>query len=107
MARKKQQPEGSVMDSDALHLARQSKVLAGKKAQKLDESGIEYLQRLPDFVPADKVLVHNQVRATGRLGLRGFRVWLSSPDPAKLEVCPCGWAPELGQHFREPQYLRG
>jgi hypothetical protein len=107
MARKKQQPEGSVMDGDALHLARQSKVLAGKRARRLAESGMEYLQRLPDFVPADKVLVHNQVRATSRLGLRGFRVWLSSSDPAKLEICACGWAPELGQHFRVRQYLQG
>jgi len=68
---------------------------------------IEYLSKLPAVVPGDKVLVHNMPAGhvtakwpTRRLGSRGFRAWLSPPDLATLEVCPCGWAPELGQHFR-------
>jgi hypothetical protein len=59
-----------------------------------------YLFRLPKTVPAGCVVVHNNVRPTRRLGSRGFRAWLSLPDPATLEVCPCAWAQELGQHFR-------
>ena len=60
----------------------------------------EYLQKLPDSIPANKVLVHNSVRPTRRLGARGFRAWLSPKDREGLKLCDCGWAPELGQHFR-------
>jgi hypothetical protein len=60
----------------------------------------QYLYRLPAVVPAAMVLVHNHVRPTRRLGDRGFRAWLSPPDPARLQVCHCAWAPELGPHFR-------
>jgi hypothetical protein len=60
----------------------------------------DYLFRLPKTIPVDRVLVHNQVRPTRQLGMRGFRAWLSHPDPARLDVCPCPWAPELGPHFR-------
>lgn len=60
-----------------------------------------YLYRLPPTVPTDdKVLVHNQVRPTRRLGSRGFRAWLSPSDSERLERCDCDWAPELGAHFR-------
>ena len=59
----------------------------------------QYLSKLPDVVPDGVVLVHNHVRPTRRLGSRGFRAWLSAPDP-RLEVCGCGWARELGRHFR-------
>jgi hypothetical protein len=58
-----------------------------------------YLTRLPKVLPADRVLVHNHVRPTRRLGSRGFRAWLSPPSE-RLTVCRCGWAAELGQHFR-------
>jgi hypothetical protein len=61
--------------------------------------GMTYLRTLPAAVPADYVLVHNHVRPTRRLGSNGFRAWLSAPDPARLRVCACGWAPELGRHF--------
>jgi hypothetical protein len=58
-----------------------------------------YLRMLPAHVPADQALVHNHVRPTRRLGSRGFRAWLCAPSEW-LEVCRCGWAPELGPHFR-------
>jgi hypothetical protein len=61
---------------------------------------MKYLHKLPAVVPRDQVLVHNHVRPTRRLGLRGFRAWLSAPDPDSLQVCDCDWAPELGRHFR-------
>jgi hypothetical protein len=63
-------------------------------------AGVEYLDRLPRAIPADRVLVHNHVRPTRRLGMRGFRAWLAAPNAARLQVCDCGWAPEFTQHFR-------
>lgn len=60
---------------------------------------MQYLSRLPKRVPAGKVLVHNTVAPTGNLNSRGFRAWLTTPDKS-LEVCPCRWAPELGEHYR-------
>ncbi len=67
----------------------------------MDKSAMEYLDKLPTAVPAGRVLVHNNVRPVERRqGTRGSRYWLYPPDPVKLEVCDCGWAPELGEHFR-------
>jgi hypothetical protein len=59
-----------------------------------------YLSTLPTSIPPGLVLVHNQVRRTRRLGSRGFRAWWFAPDAPRLEECCCGWAPELGRHFR-------
>lgn len=58
-----------------------------------------YLTRLPAEVPAGLVLVHNSVRPTRRLGSRGFRAWLTEPGD-RLVRCDCGWASELGAHYR-------
>ena len=61
----------------------------------------EYLYNtLPAAIPPGRVLVHNNVRPTRRLGSRGFRAWLATPDPERLEPCGCGWAAELGEHYR-------
>jgi hypothetical protein len=61
---------------------------------------IEYLRSLPKTVPAGKVLVHNQVYPVARRqGTRGSRYWLRPPSD-RFEVCDCGWAPELGEHYR-------
>jgi Recombinase len=68
--------------------------------QDQDDQAPDYLNRLPATIPAGRVLVHNHVRPTRQLGSRGFRVWLQAPDPARLDACPCGWAAELGQHYR-------
>ena len=65
--------------------------------------GIEYLDKLPATIPPGKALVHNNVRPTRQLGLRGFRAWLADPDDnrrAPREECDCGWVPELGTHYR-------
>ena len=69
----------------------------------LAKAGMIYLRRIPAAheVPAGLVVVHNHVRPAPRLGLRGFRAWLSDPS-GKLEPCTCGWAPELGTHYRLP-----
>ncbi len=50
--------------------------------------------------PSNRVIVHNHVRPTRRLGSRGFRAWLACPDPDRLVRCACAWAPELGEHYR-------
>jgi hypothetical protein len=60
----------------------------------------EYLFQMPKAVPANRLLVHNHVRPTRQLNMRGFRAWLQAPDEARLEPCDCAWAPELGPHFR-------
>ncbi len=66
-----------------------------------DGTVMEYLRRMPYAIPADRVLVHNHVYpVTREPGERGSRIWLTPPNAAKLEVCDCGWAPELGEHFR-------
>ena len=66
-----------------------------------DGRAMLYLSRLPKEVPDAKWLVHNRVQPARRLGVRGFRAWLEDPNPARLEVCDCTWAPELGTHYRE------
>jgi hypothetical protein len=59
---------------------------------------IEHLHQLPKTVPHGRILVHNNVRPTERPGTRGFRAWLQPPTH-NVQVCPCGWAPELGPHY--------
>jgi|RhiMetdeSRZDD1v2_1073273.scaffolds.fasta_scaffold1277791_1 hypothetical protein len=61
---------------------------------------LDYLFKLAAAVPEGRWLVHNQVYpVTRRHGTRGSRYWLSDPDP-NLEPCDCGFAPELGTHYR-------
>jgi hypothetical protein len=65
--------------------------------------GVDYLQSLPPAIPPGKVLLHNRVQPTRRLGSNGFRAWLVDADDdrhARRVVCDCGWAPELGTHYR-------
>jgi hypothetical protein len=65
---------------------------------------IHYLATLPKpgEIPTGKVLVHNHVKpASRRMGNRGSRSWLQAPDASPtVEPCDCGFAPELGQHYR-------
>jgi hypothetical protein len=67
----------------------------------LKETKTRYLSNLPRKVPDGKVLVHNHVQPAERIGLNGFRIWtqIMTDDP-KLVACDCGWAPELGIHYR-------
>lgn len=64
--------------------------------------GIEYLAEIPDSVPADFILVHNHVSPRAKLGENGFRAWLHGPSPnlRRHEICDCGWAPQLPEHYR-------
>jgi hypothetical protein len=60
----------------------------------------DYLSKLPKRVPAGRVLIHNHVKPTRRLGSRGFRAWLAAEDTPGIEACDCGWCPEFERHFR-------
>jgi hypothetical protein len=75
-----------------------------KRILEIYVSGKQYLAELPEVVPAHLVLVHNRVRPTRRFGARGFRAWLQSSDDS-LVPCDCGWAAELGQHYRKRAWL--
>jgi len=68
--------------------------------------GMEYLTRLPTAVPAARYLVHNRMKPGSHLGTHGFRAWLQT-DLTDREICPCGWAPELGPHYRVALYSPG
>ena len=63
----------------------------------------DYLHRQPGpgEIPPGKVLAHNPVYPVTRMrpGTRGSRLWVQVPDDT-LELCPCGWRPELGAHYR-------
>jgi hypothetical protein len=39
------------------------------------------------------------VRPTLRLGFAGFRAWFDDPGQ-EYEICDCGWAPKLNEHYR-------
>lgn len=64
----------------------------------------EYLFKYPTSIPDGKLLVHNQVTRgitpRRRPGVNGFRIWLDDADAERREPCDCGWAPELGRHYR-------
>jgi len=65
---------------------------------------MEYLGRLPTAIPTGKALVHNNVQPGRRPGSNGFRAYLVGIDDDRWRTCRvtcgCGWAPELGPHFR-------
>jgi hypothetical protein len=58
------------------------------------------------------ILVHNHVRPPNRpakrhrTGGRGFRVWLDETKANRVQ-CDCGWATELGPHYRVRSIWRG
>ena len=60
----------------------------------------DYLSRIPKAVPVGKILVHNDIwPPVRRIGTKGFRIWFATPSD-RFEKCPCGWAPELPEHYR-------
>jgi len=61
-----------------------------------------YPPRIPQELPADRVLVHSHVRPARKQGTRGFRFWLQVPTD-QLARCESGWAKELGEHYRVEQ----
>jgi hypothetical protein len=70
-----------------------------KKGKSLKEVVIpDYISKLPDVIPPGRILVHNDVCPAKRLGFRGFRAWLSFPEP-RYVICDCKWASNLGKHY--------
>lgn len=64
----------------------------------------EYVFKYPKAIPDGKWLVHNQVTVgitpKRRPGVQGFRAWLDELGTERRTPCDCGWAPELGRHYR-------
>jgi hypothetical protein len=60
----------------------------------------EYISVIPKEVPEGRVLMHNHVRPTTRLGSWGFRAWLDDHVPDNFARCDCGWAPGLVHYAR-------
>ena len=65
---------------------------------------IQYLDKLPNKIPDDMLLVHNHVMPAykQRIGTLGFTAWLTTltQETPALEGCLCGWARKLGPHCR-------
>ena len=61
--------------------------------------GTRYLFGVPAGVRTGRVVVHNHMRPTRRLGEGGFQAWTQFPDE-RLVVCDCGWARGLSEHYR-------
>jgi len=67
--------------------------------------GMRSLSQTPRMVPAGRVVVHSHVRprrdmVNCTVGYQGFRAWTQFPNKKTLERCNCGWAPQLGTHYR-------
>jgi hypothetical protein len=57
-------------------------------------------------IPYGRLLCHNKVHIDDpyqRHGERGFRVFTidDESDGGEVEGCPCGWRPDLRDHFVE------
>jgi len=66
-------------------------------------SAIQYLHSIlkPSESASGLILIHDPISPTRRTSNRGFRIWATDQANTSVERCPCGWAPELGQHYRE------
>jgi hypothetical protein len=91
----------SLSDVENATISRSGSSVITKRAAETthEKSHMEYVFNLPKAVPVGKVLVHNHVRPTLRLGFAGFRAWLDDPGE-KYEICNCDWAPKLSEHYR-------
>jgi len=68
----------------------------------MSKSRMKYVFRVPDAVPAGRVLVHNLVchNANTLPGTYGFRAWVDIPREDYV-ICSCGWAAHIGTHYHE------
>jgi len=65
------------------------------------EGNLEHLvSKFPQAIPPGRLLVHNHRKPTRQLGSSGFRAYLAPSHHPRVEPCDCGWAPELGDHYR-------
>ena len=73
---------------------------AAQKTRPPLQSPAYYPAKMPDRLPAGRIIVHNHVRPPAQhQGQRGFRFWIAEPDD-RYVPCFCGWAPHLGKHYR-------
>lgn len=54
-----------------------------------------------------EALAHNTVIHTRDMlhGANGFR-WFSIMQGGGWEKCPCGWRPDLGEHYADPDHVK-
>ena len=64
------------------------------------QTHLDYLRVVPKQVPEGRVVVHNFVRPTQRLGSRGFHAWTEPVGTPNRIVWTCDWAPHLPEHYR-------
>ena len=70
---------------------------------------LDYVSKLPkpEEIPRGEILVHNEVYPVPRyIGFSGSRFYLANRGDAKDEPCDCGFAPELGTHYRNKKAHR-
>ena len=63
-----------------------------------------YVSTIPTGIPVCQCVIYNNadlgITPRRKPDVQGFRAWLAPLDPLSVEVCACGWAPELPVHFR-------
>jgi hypothetical protein len=72
--------------------------LERKRIRRLEKDMSLLDTMVPRTIPEGKVIVHNHVDSCSPLN--GFYVWVKPISDPRLVVCNCGWAPELGTHYR-------
>src|SRR3954468_15655390 len=61
--------------------------------------GMQTGQEPTTVIPKGKIVPYGTAVRAQRMGKRDFRAWLVTGDEGPYELCSCGWAPELGEHF--------
>jgi hypothetical protein len=80
-------------------MTKSTKAALERKHERRWDKNMTLLNRMvPRIIPEGKVIVHNHVDSWWPLD--GFYVWLKPISDPKIVVCNCGWAPELGTHYR-------
>jgi hypothetical protein len=56
---------------------------------------------------ADEILCHNHIMHTSRMqsGVNGFRWFCCRAGSSQWVECPCGWRPDLGVHYANPDHV--
>ena len=57
---------------------------------------------------AGEILCHNHIVHTSRMrsGVNGFRWFVVDGRPGHgWRECPCGWRPDLGAHYADPDHV--
>jgi hypothetical protein len=70
-------------------------------------SGTETIWHQDSPRPGRMILAHNHIRHNARTqnGVNGFRAWFTGHPSKDFVVCPCGWRPELGEHYAWKEHV--